>query len=95
MAKAAASKKNTKIQKVEGDSRFFCCDGNVFCTTEELYNALLVMPDDVFSHHSNSEKCDFASWVADVFSKKQAATKMRKASASKEKMQIIVGEIIK
>ena len=54
------------IRRVEGSERFFNKDGTVFAGLTELSDGIKTMPQDVFNFHCNSQKCDFASWIADI-----------------------------
>lgn len=48
---------------VNGDSRFFVCNGEMFSSLLELKDGLKKMGDEDFFCHVNGEKNDFANWV--------------------------------
>ncbi len=89
------------LSKVEGEKCFFCNDGQVFCSLEELVEGLKKMEESVFSYHSNREKNDFARWIEDVFGDKDLAKDLvalslnRKASLKKITNRIKVLKRIK
>ena len=55
---------------------FYLCDGSVIRDMKELAFSLEKMPDDVFSHHVNDHKNDFANWIALVFEEHELAEKL-------------------
>ena len=88
--KAPKKGKNTEIAKhVEPDRYFFLADGRPIKSLLELADALEDMSDDVFSHHVNPDKNDFARWVQDVFCDEDLAIKLGQ-SKSKEQNQLII-----
>lgn len=94
--KTPPSSKNKKNKlRTEGHTCFFCYDGRVFSSVEELAKALETMDEVTYSHHSNDQRCDFASWVRDVFNKKQVANKMEKSARSKEQLTAVVKSLLK
>jgi len=48
------------------DHKFWIKDGTELNNLQELYRALIEIDQDVFEHHVNREKDDFAKWVGDI-----------------------------
>lgn len=67
------------MRRVEGAERFFSKDGETFACLVELSEGLRTMPQDVFNFHCNSQKCDFASWIADILHDNVLAGALMKA----------------
>lgn len=72
------------LSNIEGESRFFCFDGKVFCNLEELQNALKTMSEESFFHHVNSDKNDFSNWIRDVLHDVKFADKVKDIQDAKE-----------
>ena len=47
------------------------------------------MTDDIFKHHVNEMKNDFANWIKDVFKEEKLAKELFKTT-DKDKTQIII-----
>ena len=54
------------LSNVAEQSTFRCHDSQVFWNVRDLARAVSSMTDDVFRFHVNSQKNDFARWIADV-----------------------------
>ena len=65
---------------------------------QELADAMETMHEDVFKHHVNDTKNDFASWIEDVFEEKGFSKELRKAQNKIESriklLQKLVDEVI-
>lgn len=73
------------LKEVEGDLRFFCCNGQIFSSLEDLSKGLSKMEKEHFSYHSSKERSDFANWIEDVLGDKKLAEELRNACESKTK----------
>ncbi len=71
------------MRRVQGDKRFFNKDGGVFATMQELYEGICSLPQDVFNYHCNSQKCDFALWIADILHDDALAQNILKAKGAR------------
>ena len=84
-------------QNAPENKEFHLQDGRVLKNVKELLEALQGMSDEVFNHHVNAERNDFANWVRDVFGAKPLATQMKrvktKDSTVKKIKQAIVAEL--
>ncbi len=56
---------------------FFLNDGRVLKSLKDLGKALKQMPSDVYKHHVNKHKNDFANWVNDVFGDDKLAKELK------------------
>jgi len=100
MAKAKAAKKTAAKPKKKGipqapaEHFFVLVDGRVLRDYKELADLLEDMADHVYGHHVNNERNDFANWIGDVFSEKDLAEKVRKASGKHHAQVIIYRHIL-
>lgn len=61
------------LDDVDGDKRFFVCDGSIIKNLKELGVVLKNMSDETFGYHVNEEKNDFSNWVKDVIGDEELA----------------------
>ena len=54
------------LARVPEQNVFWCNDGHVLRSIDELKDALAMMTDQTFYYHSNNEKKDFSNWIRDV-----------------------------
>jgi hypothetical protein len=59
---------------------FWCHDGRVVQSLEELAAALREMPEETFRYHVTKDKNDFRNWVSDVIGDTTLANQLGKAS---------------
>lgn len=78
------------LAPVPHERKFYCSDGKVFSTLEDLEKSLAYISPQTFSFHVNKEKNDFANWIKDVVLDIKLA-----ASIKHEKNQEIFNERIK
>lgn len=62
------------------DTWFRLFSGRSLASIRELYDALGSMSDDVWVHHVNRERNDFANWIEAVFQSGELAEQIRNAS---------------
>lgn len=67
------------MRTVEGSERFFASNGAVFSNLPDLGAQIQSMPQDIFNHHCNSQKCDFALWIQDILHDDVLAQNISKA----------------
>lgn len=82
--RAAATKKATQkdaklLVCAPDDKCFWTTDGHILKNLEDLKLAFGTMADEVFLHHVNSEKNDFADWVEQVLEDAKCAAALRKS----------------
>lgn len=81
------------LTDVSPEHEFKVADGRNLKNLRDLVNALPVMNEEVFIHHVNEERNDFASWVQFVFQDEKLAKKIDSAK-EKEKMFSILGKAL-
>ena len=69
--------KDNLLQNVAPGKEFYSQHGEVYKNLHELVDALHKIPSEVFVHHANSAKNDFAKWICDVFSDQKLADKIQ------------------
>jgi hypothetical protein len=72
---------------------FWCNDGRVLRSLDDLDGALREMDDNVFSYHATEEKNDFSSWVGDVFGDDKLARDLGKSANRKQAAKAVSGRI--
>ncbi len=85
---AVNSKKDAlkALSDVNPEHNFWVYDGNILKSIKELPSALKKMKKNVFKHHVNKEKNDFANWINDIIKDTKLA---KDISKTKEKKGII------
>jgi hypothetical protein len=88
--------RNPEIAKhVEPDKYFFLADGRPIKSLFELADSLEDMSDEVFIHHVNPDKNDFAKWVQDVFGDEDLAIKLGQSKSRPENQLIILKHLVR
>ncbi len=95
----AARKKKAVNKDILKDANpehyFFVQDGMVLKSVLDLSKHLDKMADDIFRHHVNEMKNDFASWIKDVFREQNLAEELLKTTDRDKTQLIILKHIIK
>ena len=55
------------LSEAPAERKFFCADGKVFSSIEQLQHALYNMSPNTFRYHVNQQKNDFSNWIKYVF----------------------------
>jgi hypothetical protein len=85
-----------KAEKVISPHHYFHLrNGQSLKNLEELYSAIKVMSSDDFNHHVNSDKNDFANWVAHVLGEEELAGKLRAKPTKEAILELIKNEFDK
>lgn len=91
-----ATKKPTKEAKKKAVKRnahpnqvFVMVNGEQLKNVKELADVMERIEDEVFSHHVNDDKHDFANWLQDVFQDVDLAKKLAKAK-NKKHVQLVL-----
>ena len=77
------------------EHHFVVADGKKLKNIIELADALETMSEEIFSHHANEFKNDFASWVKDVFYDHSLAEDISRAKNSLETQIAILRRLVK
>ena len=87
VAKKTTTKKVTKTSAslvyADNDRSFWLNDGQILNSLMALKEALAKMDENVFFHHVNEEKNDFADWVDAVLGDSECAATLRKVKSPK------------
>ena len=81
--------KESIIRKLDPKFYFYLSDGRPLKSLLELADAIEEMDEDVFSHHVNQHRDDFAKWVSDIFHDEELAIKLGR-SKSRHTHQITI-----
>ncbi len=73
----------------EQPAPFHLRDGTVLRGKKDLERECHRMAQDIFEHHVNAQRNDFANWLADVFGEYELASKVRNAHTPKELAHIL------
>jgi len=71
------------------DQAFYCKNGKVAHSLEDLAEILKDMPSDEFSHHVNPFKNDFSNWIMHVLQNPELAGTVRKCNTKEEALAAI------
>ncbi len=83
------AKGKKSLPRAEGPQCFWVTDGQVLTDLLELHRSLERMPEDVFQHHVNEEKNDFADWIEFVLDDAELAKSLRKSKRSETACTVI------
>lgn len=92
VAKKVKSKPSTekKLVQAKGVTAFWITDGTVLSNLIELRDAFQKMEKEVFSHHVNKDKNDFAEWVENVLNDADCASALRKSKTPTSSRTVVV-----
>src|SRR4030042_3763257 len=81
--------KNTKVKlkNAKPEHYFILLDGRPLKNLLELAEAMDEMTDEIFHHHVNEFRNDFATWTKEILKEVELAEKLQKLN-SKERHQI-------
>jgi hypothetical protein len=81
-----------KDPEIRPENYFWLKDNRQIKSLEELSKILEDIPLDVFNHHVNDTKNDFANWIRDVFKKKGLSEEIGKKNTAKEIIECLKKE---
>ncbi len=90
------SKKDSKqtsasqVPCANGERCFWVHNGPVLSDLIELRDVLKEIRDEVYAHHVDGQKNDFADWVENVLAEPELAKALRKAKKSKDAYAVVV-----
>jgi len=85
-----SSKKAKLLVCAPDDKCFWTTDGRILKNLDELQMAFGSMGEEVFLHHVNKEKNDFADWVEQVLQDSTCASALRKTKQPTTAKAVVV-----
>lgn len=82
--------KKKKLVYADNNQSFWVSNGQVLNSLNALQEALASMEKEVFTHHVNKDKHDFADWVDSVLCDKTCASELRKTKAPNTARVVVV-----
>ena len=89
-ATKASSQKAKLLVCAPDDKCFWTTDGQILKNLDELQMAFGSMGEEVFLHHVNKEKNDFADWVEQVLEDSACARELRKSKQPTTAKAVVV-----
>ena len=80
-------------ENIPPEKEFVLNDGRRLKNLKELLEALKTMDENLFKHHVNSVRNDFANWIKYVFKKEFLAERINNAKTKDEMMKILSSEL--
>ena len=97
--KGAEIKRASKmLRQAPQEMAFYTKSGSMIRSLPELHKAVRSMDQGTFSHHVNSSRNDFATWVADVHQDHELAAALKKSLTREAVSQLIghrIGQLMK
>lgn len=79
---------------VPPEKQFVLCNGERISSIHQLSMMIDQLSDDVFSHHVNEGKNDFAAWIKDVFKEEELAQAMAGTTCRKENQIALLKHVV-
>ncbi len=90
VTKKASGKQAKLLVCAPDDKCFWTTDGKILKNLDELQMAFGTMGEEVFLHHVNQEKNDFADWVEQVLEDRACASALRKSKEPATAKAVVV-----
>ncbi|MBW2995614.1 hypothetical protein KY312_04635 [Candidatus Woesearchaeota archaeon] len=90
--KTSTKRKSTKAPK---DKYFWVIDGTVIRSVKELVDAIDTMDYNIFQHHVNDARNDFAAWVENVLNLENLARDLRTTTNKDRAVITVLRHLIK
>ncbi|MBW2967615.1 hypothetical protein KY362_03955 [Candidatus Woesearchaeota archaeon] len=81
-------------KEVAPDKQFVLCNGERISSIHQLSLMIDKLSDEVFSHHVNAEKNDFAAWINDVFQEHELASELSAKTCRKENQIALLKHVV-
>lgn len=96
-SKSRSKKKSpaVKLDKIAKNHYFVRSDGKDISSLVDLARQLDTMADDVFYHHVNEARNDFATWIHDVFKQTELAAELNAIKNRHHTTYVVMRHIIK
>lgn len=82
-----------RLSNVAEDKYFWCQDGKVLKSLQDLGLALSKMDEATFGYHSNQTKNDFSKWVRDVIGDQKLARDLEKSANNVQAAKSVANRI--
>lgn len=89
------SVKKTVLGHAPEEYHFVLKDGTRLKNLYDLIDALANMHEDIYNHHVNEQKNDFANWIEDIFEDKNLAKEIKQINNQVETKIALMKKIIK
>ena len=77
------------LRNIEGPECFWVNNGPIVASLEHLASAIRGMKKELFLHHCNKDKNDFANWIEAVVGDVKLAAQMRKSRSRRNILQAL------
>jgi len=94
-AKTAKKKANNVLKKAPAHATFVMIDGKKIHTLPQLALEMDNMAEDIFSHHVNEARNDFANWIRDVIGEIELADRLMGVRSKDDTQLQILKHIVK
>jgi hypothetical protein len=81
---ATGDRSEKYLAKVPETVVFWCHDGQVFRSLEDLVNGFDLMSDETFYYHANDQKNDFSCWIVDIIGDNQLGAEIKKTKTRRQ-----------
>lgn len=88
-AKKVVKKEQKILKDAPAEHYFILYDGEPVKNVKELADTLERIRDDIFYHHVNKERHDFANWVRDIFEDNELASELEQVQ-TKDHVRIAI-----
>jgi len=82
-----------RLGDVTEEKQFWCQDGRVIKSLQELELALREMTEETFRYHSSEAKSDFSSWVRDVIGDEKLSRDLQKSTTCAQAAKSVADRI--
>jgi len=94
-SKKSSKPKHKLLKKVNPEHSFIVVDGTKITNLPELALEMDNMADEIFDHHVNAARNDFASWIRDVIGELELADRMAGINTRTDTQLVILKHIVK
>ncbi|MBI2144652.1 hypothetical protein HYU17_05935 [Candidatus Woesearchaeota archaeon] len=93
MAKPTAEEAKRLLANTAPEKAFWVNNGPVLKNTIELAGAAKKLTPEQFTHHANSQKNDFATWVQEAIGDSDLAQRLRKMKTKEGFASVVAGRL--
>ncbi|RLJ02584.1 MAG: alpha-amylase [Candidatus Aenigmatarchaeota archaeon] len=81
------------LRRVEEGKEFYCRNGKIICSLEELAREIKKLDPETFLHHVNEEKNDFANWIENVIGDIVLANRIKRIKRQSTMSRVITARV--